>query len=429
MTKIIFQSKWLSLLCLVMVMGLITSCKKDTAVVSDKVELISFGPSGAKQGEKIVFIGTNLDQVTAVQLVGVLVPGSAFTLHSAERIEFIIPLTAEQGYATLKTTKGDVVSKTKISFLVMAKVSSIPSSARPGDNITIQGDFMNWVTSVTFGKGIIDTVFVSKSVNQLVIQVPQNAQSGTLIINFGGTKPLTIESDSTLKVTLPAVTNLSPIPIARSGNLTISGTNLLLTSGILFKGVTVPVTSFVSQSDTQIVVTVPAAATKGKISLVAYSGVTTTSAQAVLFIGDLPDLAPLDYALYIDALQNNWQNWGWNSTTDLVNTDNVRDGTASIKQNYTGQWGAIKFANGSVSTSGYSTFAFSVFGTAGTGGKIIMIKPSGGSQYNLTIIEGVWTEYSLTMAQLGNPTTITDITFQNQTWNGIVYIDQVGFRK
>ncbi len=284
MTKIIFQSKWLSLLCLILAMSIASSCKKDTVVVSDKVELLSFGPSGAKQGEKIIFIGTNLDKVTAVQLVGVLIPGSAFLIHTVERIEFIIPLTAEQGYATLKTTKGDVVSKTKISFLVMAKVTSIPTSARPGDNITITGDFMNWVTSVTFGKGIVDTVFVSKSLNQLVIKVPQSAQSGTLFLNFGGSKPVTIETDSTLQVVLPAVTALSPIPIARGGNLTISGTNLLLTSGISFKGVATPVTSFISQSDTQIVVTVPAAATKGKISLVAYSGLTTQSEQAVLFI-------------------------------------------------------------------------------------------------------------------------------------------------
>ena len=412
-----------------MAMGLVSSCKKDTAVVSDKVELISFGPSGAMQGEQIIFIGTNLDQVTAVQLVGALVPGSAFTKHSSERIEFIIPLTAEQGYATLKTIKGDIVSKTKISFLVMAKVTSIPMSARPGDNITIQGDFMNWVTSITFGKGIVDTVFVSKSLNKLVVQVPKNAQSGTLIINFGGTKPLTIETDSTLQVVLPMVKSISPIPIERGGKLTISGTNLLLTSGIAFKGVTSPVTSFISQSDTQIVVTVPAAATKGKISLVAYSGLTTQSTQSVLFIGDLPDLAPLDYAFYTDALQNGWQNWGWSSSTDFSNTDNVRDGAASIKQNYTGQWGAVKFAGSSVSAKGYATFAFSVYGTPGTGGNKINITPSGGSTYTLTIIEGSWNEYSLTMAQLGNPGTITDVTFQCQSWTGIVYIDQVGFRK
>lgn len=429
MTKIIFQSKWLSLLCFIMAMGLMSSCKKETAVVSDKVELISFGPSGAKQGEKIIFIGTNLDQVSAVQLVGVLVPGSAFTLHSSDRIEFMIPLTAEQGFAILKTSKGDVVSKTKISFLVMAKVTSIPQSARPGDAITIKGDFMNWVTSITFGKGVKDSQFISKSLNQLVIKVPQNAQSGTLFLNFGGSKPVTIETDSTLQVVLPVATSLSPIPIERGGNLTISGTNLLLTSGILFKGVTTPVTSYVSQSDTQIVVTVPAAATKGKISLVAYSGLTTTSAQAVLFIGDLPDLAPLDYAFYIDALQGSWQNWGWGSATDFGNTDNVRDGAASIKQNYQGQWTGLKFANGSVSTAGYSTFAFSVFGTPGTGGKKIMITPSGGSQYLLNIIEGVWTEYNLTMAQIGSPAKVTEMLFQNQAWTGIVYIDQVGFRK
>ncbi len=107
----------------------------------------------------------------------------------------------------------------------------------------------------------------------------------------------------------------------------------------------------------------------------------------------------------------------------------MRDGTASIKQNYSGQWGALKFAGSSIATKGYSTFAFSVYGTPGTGGNKINITPSGGSTYTLTVIEGAWNEYSLTMAQIGNPSTVTDITFQNQSWTGIVYIDHVGFRK
>ncbi len=416
------------LICLLVLIGTsITSCKKDKITNDGKVVLLSFGPTGAKHGEPIVFIGNNLDKVTGIELVGASIAKAAFTEQTSERIAFVIPNSTQEGFATLKTPDGDVISKTKINFLVPVVVTSITASARPGDNISIKGQYMNWIKEVRFAKDVVETVFVSKSLTELVIKVPQNAQTGTLFISTGGTKPLIIETDSMLKVTLPVITGFSPSPIARGANLTITGTNLDLVRGILFKGAP-EVTTFVSKSATQIVVVPPATATKGVLAAVAYSGITTTTTNKLLFIGDLPDLPPLTYAFYIDALQNGWQNWGWGTTIDFVNTDNVRDGNASIKLNYTGQWSALKFANGSIATAPYTEFSFSIFGTPGSGGKKINVSPSGGTTNTITIVEGSWVDFKLTKAQLGNPATITDITFQNQDWTGLVYVDHVGFR-
>ncbi|MEO5685020.1 MAG: IPT/TIG domain-containing protein [Chitinophagaceae bacterium] len=428
MTKIIFNKKLLYLVCLVMAAGWVTSCKKNNDAVTDKVVLLSFGPSGAKHGDTMLFFGYNLNKVVAIELPGATVAAAAFKQQTFERIALIIPQATQEGFVKLKTADSTIISKTKINFNVVVKVTSVTKQARPGDNITIKGDYLNWVKEVRFAKDIAETTFVSRTLTELVVKVPQSARTGTLLISFGGTKPLTIETDSTLIVTLPAVTSFSPSPIDRGTNLTITGTNLDLVMGVLFKGLTAPVTTFVSQTATQLVVKVPAAANKGKITLVAYSTLTVESAQSLAFVGDLPDLAPLGYAFYIDALQNGWQNWGWSSTATFNSTDNVRDGTASIKMDYTGQWGALKFANGSVSTAAYNELTFSVYGTTGSGGKKINITPSGGSTYTLTIEEGKWVEYKLTKAQIGNPATITDLTFQNQDWTGLVYIDHVGLR-
>jgi hypothetical protein len=113
---------------------------------------------------------------------------------------------------------------------------------------------------------------------------------------------------------------------------------------------------------------------------------------------------------------------------DFANTDNVRDGAAAIKVNYTGNWSALKFANGSVATAPYTELSFSIFGGTGTDGMKIHVQPSGGTNYVITIQESKWVEFNIPLSQLGSPATITDIMFQNESWNGIIYMDHVGLR-
>jgi hypothetical protein len=366
--------------------------------------------------------------VTEIAFTGATVPKSSFIEQSRETIKVIVPQQTEQGIVTLKTPDGDIVSKTKLNLEVVVTITSVTPNARPGDNITIKGEYLNWVTRVIFEKDKVVDTFVSKSLNELVVKVPMDAQSGKLMIITGGTEPEEIETNSSLEVTLPSITGFNPSPAEREKNLTITGTNLDLVKGVLFKGKTTPETEFVSKSATELVVKVPKEANKGKVTLVAYSDVTVESPLSLLFVGDLPDLAPLNYAFYVDKLENGWQNWGWSSTADFNNSDNVRDGEKSIKMDYTGEWGALKFANVSVSTENYSELTFSIYATAGTGGKKINVTPSGGTAYTVTLEEGKWVEYKLTKAQVGNPSTISDLTFQNQAWKGIVYIDHVGLR-
>ena len=424
----IFNKPLLSWVCVMMIAGIISSCKKDDNTGSSVVELLSFGPTGAHHGDTLRFIGRNLDKVTAIDLTGASVAQTGFLMQTFEEIRILVPALTQQGFVTLKTPEGSLVSKTKLNLEVIVTVKSMTPQVRPGDNITLKGDYLNWITQVWFAKNIMVDTFVSKSLTELVVKVPINAQSGPITFNTGGTKPLQIISATDLVVTLPAITNFSPSPVEREKNLTITGTNLDLTKGILFKGKTQPDTVFVTKSATQLVIKVPKEANKGKITLVTYSLLNIESPQNLAFVGDLPDLDPLKYAFYIDALQNPWQNWGWGSTIDFANTENVRDGAASIKVDYTGQWSALKFANGSVSMAAYTELAFSLYGTPGTGGKKISISPSGGTTYVISIEEGKWVEYKLTKATIGNPATITDLTFQNQDWVGKIYVDHVGLR-
>jgi RNase P/RNase MRP subunit p29 len=276
----IFQlnRRWISVLCMILSVALVTACNDDDEDVnSGEVQLLSFGPSGVKPGEEISFIGNNLDKVTSIELTGASVPSAAFTKQTTELITLNVPKETEEGLVTLKTSAGDIISKTMLSFEVPVTIKTVTATAKPGTNVTITGDFLNWVTGVRFARDTTVTKFVSQTLTELVVTVPINAQTGTLVLYSGGTEPLSTETEKELIVTLPGITAMSPNPAAKGKNLTITGTNLDLAEGVLFTGSAAAVTKFVSKSATQIVVTVPQDAAKGKVSLVTYSKVEVIS--------------------------------------------------------------------------------------------------------------------------------------------------------
>ena len=274
--------KLLALISIVLSIGIVTSCDKDDdEVTSDKLQLLSFGPTGAKHGDTILFIGNKLDKVTAIQFTGTnaTVNQADFKKQSSRLIALLVPPAAEKGYVTLKTPEGDIVSKTQFNLDVLTGVTSITAQARPGQNVTITGTYLNWVDRVTFSKDKTVTAFVSKTQTQLVVKIPDDAETGPLILHYTGTDSNFVQTADTLKVTLPLTTTMSPNPVKPLTDLTITGTDLDLTKKIIFTGVSSPVTTFVSQSATQLVVKIPETAKKGKLTLEAASGVKTTSSN------------------------------------------------------------------------------------------------------------------------------------------------------
>jgi len=276
----LFDVRLLPLMCFVMSIGILASCKKESAATSDKVELLNFGPTGAKHGDSLRFFGHNLNKVTSIEFTGAgaSVAQAAFIQQTSELILVKVPTQAEQGFVTLKTSDSNLVSKTRFNLKVASKVATMTMQAMPGENITLSGEFMNWVRRITFNRDKVVTSFVSQSMTQLVVKVPEDAQTGPLVLFRAGTDSMNVETKDTLKVALPMATSLAPNPARREDNVTISGTNLDLVKKLMFNGVSTPVTTFVSQSATQLVVRVPAATTKGKVTLEAASGVRTTSA-------------------------------------------------------------------------------------------------------------------------------------------------------
>jgi hypothetical protein len=276
----LFPLRLLVLMCFTLSLGIVVSCNKDDDENSGQVELLSFGPTGAKHGDTLQFIGVNLQKVTSIEFTGgaaAVVNQSDFKKQASDLILVIVPQAAEKGYVTLKTPGGDIKTKTQLNLDVLTTIASFTAQARPGENITITGTYLNWVDRVTFNRDKLVQTFVSKTMTQLVVKVPDDAQTGPLIVHYGGTDSADVQTLDTLKVALPVSTSFSPNPVKHGTDLTITGTNLDLVKKIIFTGVSTPVTTFVSQAATQVVVKVPASTTKGKVTLEAASGVQTVS--------------------------------------------------------------------------------------------------------------------------------------------------------
>lgn len=510
-----------SLAFFLMLAGLVftTSCEEEDSE-GGEVVLLSFGPAGVEHGDEITFVGQNLDKVTAIVFPpSVEVAKEAFTSQTSEMIKVVVPEAAEPGTLTLKTPDGDIVTLTILNFEVPVTITTMTASAKPGTDITITGDKLNWIESVTFtsDKVVEKADFVSQSLTELVVTVPMDAQSGFLIFRSGGTEPLVWASETQLDVTIPTITALNPASIRHAANLTIEGTDLdLVTEIVFFEGVSV--TDFVSQSSTSIVVAIPSTVETGTVTLKQLSpvevvsdgdlaiilpiGTSVTPSPAVPGVDNITitgtdldliaelnlpgsgafassgftsqsetqivlplpaeaktgvvtyttihgyantlgiaikipstGLDPLLIPCYEDAVAATMgQGGGWGGTsTDFASTENSREGSNSMKVTFAGSWGGAgqlgTWGKSNLSIVGAEIFAFSVYGGAGTEGNElnVNVKLSADNPQIVTVKEGEWVDFEIPISQFGSFTEITEVWFQDRGWTGTIYIDRVGF--
>ena len=500
--------------------GFLMSCDDDEE--NTQVVLDSFGPAGVKHGDKISFIGLNLDKVTAIVLPGVEIPASQFSSKSSRTIELVVPEAALAGKVILKTPDGDIETKTPLDFEVPVVITSITAEARPGGTISIKGTLVNWIEEVTFNDGVTTTEIEVKSTTEVVVKVPMEAQTGYLIFNTGGTEPLSFASDEELIVTMPTVTSIAPTSLKHTEVLTITGTNLDLVSEITFFD-NIQVTTFESVTATELKVKVPATVKKGKLILKVPSGLTVQTTEeltiilpkgttvtpnpanpgdnltitgtdldlvkSILFpevaapvttfvsqsatqivvkapdnakasgglffvtINDFQTPAGVSYKLpgggntplvliYGDAIHANWAKWnGWGAPVqDMANTELPKDGANAIKIGYDNAYGGFQFHPNSPSpflTTGIHSVRLSVAGGAGTaaGTKLMVYiktqEGTGGDDADKVTIElgapGTYKTFDIPLSKLKNPANINELVIQNSGTNpATFYVDEVG---
>ena len=274
------------------VLFVLNNCKKDDDIASGLVQLNSFGPSPALRGGELRFIGTNLDQVTAVILPN-NVEVTTFKSKTPELLVIEVPKATVEGKVSLKTAQGNITSKSLLTISEPIAITSFsPAKLRPGATLTIEGTYLNLIEEIIFSNKKSVTAFKSQTETKIEVLVPADAQSGVFVISNGMLDPILIESATPLDVTVPTVSKISPSPVKAGANLTIEGTDLDLTKEITFPGGS-KVSAFESIEAGKIVVKVPANSQDGAVKLGLASLVEVSSTpQVSMLLPTITDIAP-----------------------------------------------------------------------------------------------------------------------------------------
>lgn len=285
-----FSAWWMA--CLVLLSSLtFTACETndvDTNQYRGGISLNVFGPSPVLRGGELRFLGCGLDQVASV-----LIPGcDAITdiqLISAEEIRVIVPQTALPGYVTLMLRNGEsIVTKTQLTYSEPVSIESFsPESVRPGDVLTIKGEYLNLMHQVIFAENVIvsDEVIAEKETteatskflkhtrNEIQVRVPEEAQSGKIILSDGTEIPNRLYSEVELQVVLPSVAEVADYNNIKPGaTLTVTGENFDLVKEVRMENGEKVEFEFSAENKT-LRFTLPANAVSGFIYAVPASGV------------------------------------------------------------------------------------------------------------------------------------------------------------
>jgi len=278
-------------MCIVCAGLFLTSCEEEEG--DTKVVLYSFGPMPIARGAELQFIGKNLDKVTEV-IIPDNISVTTFNTKTSALLTITVPQEAMPGFVVLKTPKGDITTMTEIGYSEPISITSFtPTTIKPGSELTITGDYLNMVGEVIFTDRIpvSDTAFTSQSRTELKLVVPEEAQTGKIAVSNAEEDPIIVYSTSNLTVTLPAFTSITPNPVKAGTALTIAGTDLDLVETVILGG---PgnVTSFTSQTGTEIILTVPDDTKDGIVTLVPASEVEIESAEELVMVVPTVSVVP-----------------------------------------------------------------------------------------------------------------------------------------
>lgn len=268
----------------------LTACNDGDDLSTDQygnqISLQSFGPCPVLRGGTLYLYGSNLDQISEVDLPGAD-PITAFeVLQSGKQSKISIQVPAEKcepGQIVLKTIKGgEITSVSPITYredIVFDKFfvgdNEENLTGNVGDIVTIKGDYLNLMHGVIFEKEdtIKEDQFLEHTRYTIKLAIPVEAKTGVIKLTDLAKEPAELESEEALNINTPEATPIHDVNIKAGEALSLKGTDFDQIASVKFEGAEVKAEEFKSQGKQEVVVSVPAKATDGTVYVVTKSGV------------------------------------------------------------------------------------------------------------------------------------------------------------
>ncbi len=266
----------------------LTACDNDdlnTDQYGSDVRVQAFGPCPVLRGGTLFFYGSHLDQISEIDLPGADPITSIDVLEQGQHSKISIQVPAEKcdtGIVVLKTQKGgEIRTVTPVTYREDVKLEKFyvgtegNLSGKPGDELTIKGDYLNLMHGVIFADN--DTVkeedFVSRDRYTIVVRIPETARTGIIMVTDLAEEPSVLESEEALDVKGTSVESLAPAKPKAGQVVTIKGSMMQLVEAVELNGATVKAEDFTMRGGDAIAFTLPDEATDGEVTLLLKSGV------------------------------------------------------------------------------------------------------------------------------------------------------------
>jgi hypothetical protein len=258
----------------------------NTDQYGNEISVLSYGPNPVLRGGVLTFKGANLDQITEIDLPGAEAITSINVVTSGKNSEINIEVPAEKcepGIVTLKTAKnGEIKTLTPITYIENLKFTGFYVGENKenligsvGDVLTLEGDYLNNITSVIFANGYTMDAesFKSQTRYQIQLVIPAEAGEGRFQISDGNNY---MYSEGALSINAPEIDANNAIgkSLIKAGETEVlRGTSLDQIASIELNGATVEAADFKSQTASEITFVISSKVADGEITAVTKSGI------------------------------------------------------------------------------------------------------------------------------------------------------------
>lgn len=255
-----------------------TGSSENSFTIIQKPTITGVSPLKGVAGETVIIRGTEfIGDDIVVTFLGTETAGdeatAEFTVNSSTQITATVPTGAVTGKLMVTNAAGDSEPSADTYEVVTTPeiISFNPTEGKAGDKVTITGWLLDQVTGVNFN-GTAAGFTLNSTDGTIVATVPAGATTGPLSLAVNEEVVNTTEEIFTV-IPAPTIVSFDPTQGVAGTVVTITGTNFRDVSGVSFNGEPADMgTVQVNETFSELSVTVPYAATTGKITVTADAG-------------------------------------------------------------------------------------------------------------------------------------------------------------